>query len=356
MNITHKIPVAVILMSLLFPPSGSLAKQLIVNVSSIPPCAIFCDNRVTGFSIDLWERCAESLGWNYRYNKVVFKNKLPMVVSGEADVAIAGISITGDREMVLDFSMPTLNSGLRIMVVKDARVIPVLTPGSKKMLLYVFLFLLIFGHILWLSEKNSPAINDKYIPGIFEAFWFVAATMSSVGYGDIVPKKWLGRVMAVLTMFCGIALFGIIVATFTANFVVEKQKASILNYRDIMGMKVGTKSGTTSEEFLKNLDVRICSYPTINEAYEKLRKGQIEVVVYDEPSILYFCISNPRFAPAGETFAKQYYGFAFSEGSKLVEQFNHALLSLRENGTYLHICEKWFGAGYADKTTKTEGG
>ncbi|MGD8836054.1 MAG: potassium channel family protein, partial [Desulfobacteraceae bacterium] len=57
-------------------------------------------------------------------------------------------------------------------------------------------------------ERGPKYISTKYFPGIFQAFWYVLVTMTTVGYGDIVPRNWVGRVMACFVMVIGIGFFG----------------------------------------------------------------------------------------------------------------------------------------------------
>lgn len=49
--------------------------------------------------------------------------------------------------------------------------------------------------------------------GLFDAFWWAVVTLTTVGYGDVVPATVGGRVMGVLVMVCGIGL----VSTLTGN-------------------------------------------------------------------------------------------------------------------------------------------
>lgn len=41
-----------------------------------------------------------------------------------------------------------------------------------------------------------------------DAIWWTLTTMTTVGYGDLAPVTTLGRMVAVLTMFAGIGVFG----------------------------------------------------------------------------------------------------------------------------------------------------
>ncbi len=71
------------------------------------------------------------LGLPFRYEIVGSADeKIQALVAKKADVAIAGISVTHEREDIVDFSIPTLNSGLRIMVLKDASLLPKMSDNS----------------------------------------------------------------------------------------------------------------------------------------------------------------------------------------------------------------------------------
>ncbi|WP_327298639.1 MULTISPECIES: potassium channel family protein [unclassified Streptomyces] len=49
-----------------------------------------------------------------------------------------------------------------------------------------------------------------------DALWWAAATLSTVGYGDVSPVTPLGRVIAVAMMACGIALLGAVTGSFSS--------------------------------------------------------------------------------------------------------------------------------------------
>jgi hypothetical protein len=52
----------------------------------------------------------------------------------------------------------------------------------------------------WL-RPNGKVSPFQSIPG---CFWYVAATLTTVGYGDQVPSQSWGRIVAVVIMFCGV--------------------------------------------------------------------------------------------------------------------------------------------------------
>ncbi len=56
--------------------------------------------------------------------------------------------------------------------------------------------------------------------------WWSIQTVTTVGYGDIVPTNTVGRLIATLVMLTGIAFLTVITATITSRFVeVARQRA-----------------------------------------------------------------------------------------------------------------------------------
>ncbi|MEU6680683.1 potassium channel family protein [Streptomyces sp. NPDC046925] len=49
-----------------------------------------------------------------------------------------------------------------------------------------------------------------------DSVWWAAATISTVGYGDVAPVTPVGRLIAVGTMACGLALLGAVTGSFSA--------------------------------------------------------------------------------------------------------------------------------------------
>ncbi len=63
------------------------------------------------------------------------------------------------------------------------------------------------------AEQNAPGANITEFP---DAAWWVAVTVTSVGYGDYYPITAAGRWVAVGLMFGGLALLGTVAATLSS--------------------------------------------------------------------------------------------------------------------------------------------
>ena len=138
-------------------PLGQELPEVRVVTKEIAPFVIREDGRLTGFSIDLWEDIAQQAGLNFEYVEVAtVGEQLEAVGAGDADLAIAAISVTGEREEQVDFSYPYYTSGLLIMT-------PVWSPVSFRKLIQAVvslvllhtlgglgLIMLILPHVIWL--------------------------------------------------------------------------------------------------------------------------------------------------------------------------------------------------------------
>ena len=75
--------------------------------------------------------------------------------------------------------------------------------------------ILVGTFVMYAVESNVP--NTK-IKTLGDSLWWVAETVTTVGYGDIVPISHLGRTVALFFMFTGILLITIIMSVISTNF------------------------------------------------------------------------------------------------------------------------------------------
>jgi polar amino acid transport system substrate-binding protein len=331
----------------------SKEKILTVDVEITAPCVMHYNGTYTGFDIELWEEIAQELKLAFTYNETDLKGIFADLVGGKADVAFSCITVTNEREKIVDFSHHYFDSGLRILVSSKTThgtfrpFKSLLSPFVLTALIYLVLFIFIAGNILWFVERGHFHVSQKYFPGIFDAIWFVVVTMATVGYGDVVPRKWFGRLVSIFVMVLGIGFFGWVVAQLSSALTLQKLHSDIEHPRDLRERVVATVEGTTSVPTLHKLGAIVKPTKTIEDAYRLLLEKKVEAVVFDSPAILYFERNDGagKVKAVGPLFDIQYYGFLFPQGSELRESVNRALLKLRKNGIYDRLYRKWFGSG-----------
>jgi voltage-gated potassium channel len=68
------------------------------------------------------------------------------------------------------------------------------------------LVILVGTIVMYNIEKNVP---NTQIKTYLDSLWWCVATVTTVGYGDIVPVSNLGRIVAIFYMFFGISMISL---------------------------------------------------------------------------------------------------------------------------------------------------
>jgi ABC-type amino acid transport substrate-binding protein len=348
-----KIKIAAVLLAAVLVHTSAAAEKIRVVVKPAEPFAFEENGVLKGYSVDLWKKIAAASGFEFETRVVdTVPELLDAVKSGAADVGVGAISITPDREKLMDFSHPFFKSGLQVMARSKgeagaftafralwnrnvAEVVGVL-------LLAVFLI----SHILWIVERkiNSESFPEGYVRGVWESTWWSIATLISGGCENKAPVGVAGRLVAVVWMLGGIGLTSYITATLASAMTVNTLSAEVSGLNDLRGTRVGTIAGSSAQSLLEKSGFNVTGYATIDEAAAALQRGEVTGVVYDSPLLRYFLSENPaaKLSLVGPLFDLQDYGFPTPLGSPLRKQINSALLDLQVAGVTGKLETDWF--------------
>ena len=336
----------------LFAPHMTAAQDHRVMTITRVPFSMEVDGEQTGFSMELWEALAEDLGWSYSITRVdSFAEMLGEIETGEADAAIANISITSNRELVMDFTQPIFEAGLQIMTRADGGEVTIWSAIlSTDMLLYIAgAFALLFGGgmLMWYFEKHHQEyFNMPARKAMFPAFWWALNLVVNGGFEERQPRSPLGRVFGVFLVISSLFIVSVFVARITAVLTVEAIQSNVSGIGDLYGKSIGTVANSTAAEFLMRRDLNFVDYANPGELIEAFENDDIDAVVFDAPILAYYVNHEGRGVGrmVGPIFLPENYGIALPTSSPYADQINHSLLKLRENGTYDTIYRKWFGA------------
>jgi polar amino acid transport system substrate-binding protein len=333
-------------------------RELRIVTRVLPPVVVDEKGALTGFGIDLWAKIAERLKLKSNFQIAPdIRALLEAVGSDKAEIGVGAISITAEREAKFDFSQPILNAGLQIIVRgqgRDGEASPLWDLlsllFSKTILVWIGIALLLIivpAHVIWLLErrqKNGIIPTESYIPGIFYAMYWAAATLAT--QADQMPRQWLARIIAVLWMFAGVVFVAFYTAQLAATLTVQQIQGDINGPEDLKGRRVATTRGSTAADQVRRFNAQVQEFSRIEDAYQALLSKKADAVVFDAPVLLYYVAheGKGRAQVVGPIFHKEDYGIVFQPGSPLRKQINGALLALRENGVYQQIYDKWFTA------------
>ena len=100
--------------------------------------------------------------------------------------------------------------------------------SSLKINLILFVIcLLIFSYDLRIFERYFDELNESNLGNYLNDLWFIFITMTTVGYGDISPKSFFGRLISVVTCLFGVFLVGLVVVSVTSYFNLEGIESNI---------------------------------------------------------------------------------------------------------------------------------
>ncbi|MBN3908263.1 MAG: transporter substrate-binding domain-containing protein [Nostoc sp. NMS1] len=330
-------------------------QPLLVATRVIPPFVLSNKGELSGFSIDLWRSIATQIGVE---SKFIEYSSVPQLISAikdnKANLGIAAISITAEREQNFDFSLPIFTGGLQIMVrnleSKNSAFPNILQLFFSTSLLQVIgvalALIVVAAHIIWLSERNHKEgmISQSYFPGIFKACWWAAATLAT--QADEMPKGVLGRLIAIVWMFIGVLFVAYFTASATTSLTVQQLQGDIRSIDDLPGKIVATTAGSTAARYLQEHHISVLEVPKIEEAYNALQTKKADAVVFDAPVLLFYAANEGKgkVEIVGSILREESYGIILPNNSPYRKPINQALLNLKENGTYQSLYDKWFDA------------
>jgi voltage-gated potassium channel len=90
---------------------------------------------------------------------------------------------------------------------------PLTVPRAARIIASVTVSVTIIAAVVihFTDKKNFPNIGDS--------LWWAIQTVTTVGYGDLVPTSATGRLVAALVMLVGIGFLTVITAAITSTFI-----------------------------------------------------------------------------------------------------------------------------------------
>ncbi|MEL7158646.1 MAG: transporter substrate-binding domain-containing protein, partial [Actinomycetota bacterium] len=194
------------------------------------------DDALRGYSIDLWNELAARLGLETEW---VVDDTVTEILDrtrrGDVDGAIAGISMTAERETFVDFTHPYYDSGLQVATTPassggtTAAVWDLVTNrGVLALILGLIALAVLVAHLVWLSERrHNEQFPKGYRAGVGEALWWSSVSMVTGGEAVKDIRHPLSRLMAVAWMVLGLFLVAYVTAQAAARITVNELQNDI---------------------------------------------------------------------------------------------------------------------------------
>ncbi|XP_046575050.1 glutamate receptor-like isoform X1 [Haliotis rubra] len=341
-------------------------------------------NGLEGFCIDLIRLVAKQANFDFainiahdygRKNETTgqWSGMVGELINRTRQIAVAPLTITEDRERVVDFSKPFMNTGISIMIKKPDKVKPGVFSFMEPLDRYVWLCIAVgflsvsfvlffvgrFSPFEWTVDGNGKKeANNTFT--ISNTMWFSLGALMQQG-SDISPRSLSGRVIGSAWWFFTLIIISSYTANLAAFLTIEKMLTPIDSADDLVNqkeIKYGTLKTGTSWEFFKDSEVQV-----FRQMYETMETNKNEVLLSDvELGVEKVRQSKGKYAfmlessmndfhsqqepcdtmKVGVNLDNKGYGIATPIGYPLRDEINIAVLELREIGELHKLRKKWW--------------
>jgi len=98
----------------------------------------------------------------------------------------------------------------------------------------------VFGIVERLVDPNT-------FGNVWLGMWWAIQTVTTVGYGDVVPGSTAGKVIGSFLMLGGLSLFAVVTGTITSAFVMQRQREGMMGGEDPVAQRLGEVSAKLDE-------------------------------------------------------------------------------------------------------------
>ncbi|XP_033340273.1 glutamate ionotropic receptor NMDA type subunit 2 isoform X9 [Megalopta genalis] len=336
----------------------------------------------SGFCIDLLQKLSEEIGFTYELFRVEdakwgtlekengkWNGLIADLVNRKTDMVMTSLMINSEREAVVDFTVPYMETGIAIAVSKRTGIISptaFLEPFDTASWMLVGIVAIHAATIMilffeWLSPsgfnmKKNPSPNHRF--SFCRTYWLVWAVLFQAAVHIDSPRGFTARFMTNVW-----ALFAVVfLAIYTANlaaFMITREE-----FHEFQGLddprlakpwshkpmyKFGTlpfsHTESTLEKYFKEMHAYMKTFNKSNvaEGIEAVISGELDAFIYDGTVLDYLVAQDEdcRLLTVGSWYAMTGYGLAFPRNSKYLQMFNKRLLDYRDNGDLERLRRYW---------------
>ncbi|XP_061537745.1 glutamate receptor ionotropic, kainate 4 [Phycodurus eques] len=351
------------------------------------------NERYEGFCVDMLKELAAILKFKYRIRLVgdglygvlgangTWSGMVGELISRKADLAVAGLTITAEREKVIDFSKPFMTLGISIMyrvhLGRRPGYFSFLDPFSPGVWLFMLLAYLAVSCVLFLVARLTPyewynphpclkgrcnLLINQYSLG--NSLWFPVGGFMQQG-STIAPRALSTRCVSGVWW----AFTLIIISSYTANLAafltVQRMEVPIESVDDLAdqtAIEYGTMHGGSTMTFFQN-----SRYQTYQRMWNFMHSKQPSVFVKStEEGIArvlnsnyayllestmneYYRQRNCNLTQIGGLLDTKGYGIGMPLGSVYRDEFDLAILKLQEDNRLEILKRKWWDGGKCPK-------
>jgi polar amino acid transport system substrate-binding protein len=341
--------------------SGQPAQEkVLVAAAPCPPFVIVEEGQLSGLAVYLWDQVAQQIGIEYDLVEIPLGKLLGAISEDRpvrrAAVGISCLSITAEREKVIDFSHSFYETYTGIAV-REQGVMDVLAgffanPSVWRALGIVLAIAAVVGGIFFALEGR---INSRVyattgpVARLFEALvvGLLFVTRGPLKYYDF--QTTTARFLSAFLAIGGTFLIAGVTALLASAFTVESLRSQVSGLDDLKKFRVAALEASTSSSFLRANGIPHQTREDLDTMMNDLEQRRLDAIVADE-AFLKYAINKGKeqglytdLSVLPYEFDTQNYGFALEQDSKLDESVNRALLIARKSPEWRSKLQEYIG-------------
>lgn len=127
----------------------------------------------------------------------------------------------------------------------------------------------------------------------------------------------------------------------------KKDEGTIKDVTSLEGKRICAQIGTTGAMMAKRIkNANVTLFNSVTEAFMDLKSGGCQAVLNDKPVVEFYLArrNDNSVTVLPQVLEAEYYGFAVNKrNKKLAQELNKGLETIKANGEYDKIYQKWFG-------------
>ncbi|XP_052064515.1 glutamate receptor 4-like [Mytilus californianus] len=318
-----------------------------------------------GFTIDLLEELSKLLSFKYvlypspnnAYGSEIdgqWNGMIEQVRTGNATLGMGAISITSEREEVVDFSLGVLSTGVNMLISKPkehSSIFQFMRPFTLELWMGILGATVIVCIVYLMLDTGNP--DRKFT--LKEVLWFSVGTLLMRGT-DFSPRPSSQRILT-----AGFTFFVLItVSTYTANMAafltkvnLDQPVETLIELAERTNIQVGTINNSATMRFLESSEDS--TYKTIwkrvlesnglvtNSSQGRQRSGEGNFAfIYDYLINSYFEKNYCKTKMSGQPIRLQEHGILMKAGNPAKTSINIAILQLKEKGFITRLRKRWW--------------
>ncbi|XP_044192008.1 glutamate receptor ionotropic, kainate 5-like isoform X1 [Thunnus albacares] len=351
------------------------------------------NDQYEGFCVDMLRELADILKFNFRIKLVddglygapepngSWTGMVGELINRKADLAVAGFTITSEREKVIDFSKPFMTLGIsilyRVHLGRKPGYFSFLDPFSPAVWLFMLLAYLAVSCVLFLAARLSPyewynphpclrerrdVLENQYTLG--NSLWFPVGGFMQQG-SEIMPRALSTRCVSGVWW----AFTLIIISSYTANLAafltVQRMEVPIESPDDLAdqtNIQYGTIHGGSTMTFFMNSRYQTYQrmwnymYSKQPSVFVKSTEEGIARVLNSKYAFLmestmneYYRSLNCNLTQIGGLLDTKGYGIGMPLGSPYRDEITLGILQLQESNRLEILKRRWWEGGQCPK-------